>query len=185
MRRSAAWALGQTGRPGAPTRFSAISDSDVEVKEMAIWSLGQLDLPRAPATLIDALNDNSPGIREITAWTLGQIGDTAAVRALARAFETESNNTVKKAYLWSLTQIGTAPTSVIEAAMKSNDPELRRHAVRCSRATAARGLALAVARRVRPRNGCHPGAQAKIAGLRSAVLSLRSRHKNHMSCLKC
>jgi hypothetical protein len=32
-------------------------------------------------------------------------------------------------YLWALSQIGSAPTELIESAMKSSDPELRRHAI--------------------------------------------------------
>ena len=130
VRRTAAWALGNQGRRGnADVLVSAISDSDAEVRQTAIWALGQLDLRTAPTVLINALTDNSPRVREVAAWSLGQMDDSAAVRAIVRAFETETDTKVKRAQLWALTQIGTAPTSVIESAMKSSDPELRRHAV--------------------------------------------------------
>jgi HEAT repeat protein/beta-lactamase regulating signal transducer with metallopeptidase domain len=130
VRQTAAWALGETGRRAdADALISAMSDSDAEVRETAIWALGQIDLDRAPATLTNALTDNSSQVRQIAAWTLGQIGDTAAVRPLSRAFQSETDSNVKRMYLWALSEIGTAPTDLIESAMKSSDPELRRHAV--------------------------------------------------------
>ena len=130
VRQTAAWGLGQAGRRAdANALVSALSDGDPEVRETSIWALGQIDLDRVPATLLNALGDTSPRVREITAWTLGQIGDTTAVRPLVRAFESESDAKLKEMYLWSLSQIGTAPTDLIDSAMKSSDPELRRHAV--------------------------------------------------------
>jgi HEAT repeat protein len=130
VRQTAAWALGQAGRRAdANALVSALTDSDAQVRETAIWALGQIDLDRAPPTLLNALGDNSSQVREIAAWTLGQIGDTAAVRPLTRAFQSETESKVKEMYLWSLSEIGTAPTDLIESAMKSSDPELRRHAV--------------------------------------------------------
>lgn len=130
VRQTSAWGLGQLGRRAdADALVSALSDADAQVRETAIWALGQVDLRRAPPTLINALGDNAPRVREIAAWTLGQIGDTAAVRPLARAFQSETDTQTKRMYLWSLTEIGDAPTDLIESAMKSSDPELRRHAV--------------------------------------------------------
>ena len=130
VRQTAAWALGQAGRRAdADALVSALSDADADVRETTIWALGQIDLNRAPPTLLNALSDNSARVREIAAWTLGQIGDTAAVRPLTRAFQSETDSKVKEMYLWSLSEIGTAPTDLIESAMKSSDPELRRHAV--------------------------------------------------------
>jgi beta-lactamase regulating signal transducer with metallopeptidase domain len=130
VRQTAAWALGEAGRRAdADALVSALSDADAQVRETAIWALGQIDLDRAPQTLINMLTDNSSQVRETAAWTLGQIGDTAAVRPLTRAFQSETESKVKEMYLWSLSEIGTAPTDLIESAMKSSDPELRRHAV--------------------------------------------------------
>lgn len=130
VRQTSAWGLGQAGRRAdADALVSALSDTDAQVRETSIWALGQLDLNRAPATLLNALSDASPRVREITAWTLGQIGDTAAVRPIVRAYESETDTKLKGMYLWSLSQIGSAPTDLIESAMKSSDPELRRHAV--------------------------------------------------------
>jgi beta-lactamase regulating signal transducer with metallopeptidase domain len=130
VRRTAAWALGnQDGHANADVLISAISDSDPEVRQTAIWALGQLGVRTAPTVLLNALTDNSPPVRETAAWSVGQTSDSAAVRAIVRAFETETDTKVKRAQLWALAQIGTAPTSVIESAMKSSDPELRRHAV--------------------------------------------------------
>jgi len=131
VRTTAAWALGRLDRSGAADALtSAVSDPEASVRESAIWALGQHDLRgRAPATLFNALTDPSSRVRMIAAWTLGQIEDTAAVRPLAHAFETETDDHVRTAQLWALSAIGVAPTSVIDAAMKSSDPELRRRAV--------------------------------------------------------
>jgi beta-lactamase regulating signal transducer with metallopeptidase domain/HEAT repeat protein len=130
VRRTAAWALGEGGRRAdADALVSALSDSDAKVRETAVWALGEIGVDRAPPTLVNLLADTSVKVREITAWALGEIGDTAAVRPITRAFGTETDNKVKRMYLWSLSEIGTAPTELIESAMKSSDPELRRHAV--------------------------------------------------------
>lgn len=130
VRQTAAWALGEDdGHNATDALISALSDSDPQVRESAIWALGESDLHKAPASLINALSDNSSHVRETTAWTLGQIGDTAATRALVRAFERETDDNVKSTYLWALSEIGDVPTSVIDVAMKSSNADLRRHAV--------------------------------------------------------
>lgn len=130
VRQTAAWALGQQGRRrDADALTSAVSDADPDVRESAIWALGQLDLRKAPTSLVNALSDNSAKVRSTVAWTLGQIGDTAATRALARAFETETDPVAKRTDLWAMAQIGTVPTDVIESAMKSSDPMTRREAI--------------------------------------------------------
>ncbi len=130
VRETAAWALGQQDRNHRPDALvSAISDAEPDVRFTAIWALGQSDLTRAPMGVINALSDNSARVREVAAWTLGQIEDTTAVKPLTRALETESDARAKKAYLWALSTMGAVPTSAIESAMKSSDPELRRHAV--------------------------------------------------------
>ncbi|HXT15993.1 MAG TPA: M56 family metallopeptidase [Gemmatimonadaceae bacterium] len=130
VRRTSAWALGQFDRAGgADALISAVNDSDPQVREVAIWALGQKNLTRAPISVMNALTDDSRAVRTIAAWTLGQIEDTAAVRPLTRAFETESDDHVRTTQLWALRSIGQVPNSVIETAMKSSDPELRRHGV--------------------------------------------------------
>jgi beta-lactamase regulating signal transducer with metallopeptidase domain len=130
VRETAAWALGEAGRRAdADALVSALSDSNARVREMAIWALGEIGIKSAPPTLVNALGDSSAQVRQITAWTLGEIGDDSAVPALTRAFRAESESQAKRMYLWALAEIGEAPTDLIESAMKSSDPELRRHAV--------------------------------------------------------
>ncbi len=130
VRETCAWALGQQDRNHhVDALVSALSDADPEVRTTAIWALGESDLRRAPMAVINALSDNSAHVREVAAWALGQIEDTAAVKPLTRALQTESDARVTKAYLWALSNMGAVPTSAIESAMKSSDPELRRHAV--------------------------------------------------------
>lgn len=130
VRTTSAWALGQFDRSeGVEALISGVNDPEVTVREAAIWALGQHDLRRAPASVINSLTDPSARVRTVAAWTLGQTEDTAAVRPLSRAFETETDSRVRTAELWALTTIGQAPSSVIDAAMRSSDPDLRRRGV--------------------------------------------------------
>lgn len=130
VRMTSAWALGQFDRSnGDDALISAVVDADASVRQAAIWALGQHDLHRAPMSVVNALTDPSKSVRTIAAWTLGQIEDTVAVRPLSRAFETETDTHVRTAELWALNSIGDVPTSVVEAAMKSSDPDLRRRGV--------------------------------------------------------
>ncbi|HEX4683643.1 MAG TPA: HEAT repeat domain-containing protein [Gemmatimonadaceae bacterium] len=130
VRTTSAWALGQFDRSGSKDALiSAVTDPDESVREATIWALGQHDLSSAPMSVINALTDQSVAVRTVAAWTLGRVEDSAAVRPLARAFETETESGVRVAELWAMTRIGQAPTAVIETAMKSSDPELRRRAV--------------------------------------------------------
>jgi HEAT repeat protein len=130
VRRTSAWALGQMGRRAqTDALITGTSDSNSGVRELSIWALGQLDLHRAPPTLVNALSDNEPRIRTIAAWALGEIADSSSARAIVHAFETETDGSVKMAELHALGELDATPTSVIDAAMKSNDPELRRRGV--------------------------------------------------------
>lgn len=130
VRATSAWALGENDRTHQPDALlSAVSDAEPDVRFTAIWALGQSDLRRAPMPVINALSDNSARVREVAAWALGEIEDSSATGALTRALEKESEARPKTALLWALSNIGTVPTSAIESAMKSSDPELRRRAV--------------------------------------------------------
>ena len=96
---------------------------------MAIWAIGELGLKSAPLSIVNALTDNSQQIRVVAAWALGEIADASTVNAIAKAFQTETSSEVKKAELRALAEIGTMPPAVLDAALKSSDPELRRQAV--------------------------------------------------------
>jgi beta-lactamase regulating signal transducer with metallopeptidase domain len=130
VRATAAWAIGQDGRRGdADALIAVVSDADESVRGMALWALGQLDLRSAPPAVVAALKDGSPRVRETAAWALGQIGDAGAATGLVSAFEAETDAKAKRTDLWALSQLGEVPTAAVEAAMKSNDPQLRRRAV--------------------------------------------------------
>ncbi|HEY4132712.1 MAG TPA: HEAT repeat domain-containing protein [Gemmatimonadaceae bacterium] len=130
VRRTSAWALGQMARRGqTDALITGTSDANAGVRELSIWALGQHDLHRAPPTLVNALSDNEPRIRTIAAWALGEIADSSSARAIIHAFETETDGSVKIAELHALSELDATPASVVDAAMKSNDPELRRRGV--------------------------------------------------------
>ncbi len=130
VRRTSAWALGQGDRRmQTDALITAISDANVGVREAAIWALGQSDLHRAPPTVVSALSDNDARVRTVAAWTLGEIGDATVANAIVKAFETETDRSVRMAQLHALTEFDAAPASVIDIAMKSSDPELRRRGV--------------------------------------------------------
>jgi beta-lactamase regulating signal transducer with metallopeptidase domain/HEAT repeat protein len=130
VRATSAWATGTTGaasQAGALER--ALTDSSAHVRQLAIWALGQLDLHTAPPKLAAALGDKSTNVREIAAWALGQIADSGTAPAIIAAFQSEQSTKVRTAELWALTSMGKASDAVLDAALKSSDPEIRRRAV--------------------------------------------------------
>ena len=130
VRSISAWGIANIGsKKNVGDLESVLSDSNDEVREMAIWAIGELGVKSAPITVVNALTDNSQQIRVVAAWALGEIADASTVNAIAKAFQTETSSEVKKAELRALAEIGTMPQAVLDAALKSSDPELRRQAV--------------------------------------------------------
>lgn len=130
VRMTSGWALGQmNGHRQQGALESAVSDSAAMVRHVAIWALGQLGLRTASPVLINALTDRSSDVRLVAAWALGEIEDKATALAIAKAFETETDGSVRAAELRALSAMGAVPQSVIDAALASNDVALRRRAV--------------------------------------------------------
>jgi HEAT repeat protein len=130
VRGTAAWALGETeARPEVSAIESALVDQDADVRYTAIWAIGQFDLKTAPRGLTTTLTDASQRVRLVTAWALGEIEDKSTAPALVSAFQTETDPHVRSAELRALAAMGQASSSVVDIALKSSDPELRRRAV--------------------------------------------------------
>jgi HEAT repeat protein len=130
VRSTSAWALGQLeARREIPALESAISDADVQVRELAIWAIGQMGVKAAPRSIVNALTDASPKIRLIAAWVIGEIADPATADAVVSAFQTETSTQVRSAEMRALTEMGKTSQTVLDIALKSSDPEMRRRAV--------------------------------------------------------
>jgi len=130
VRSTAAWALGQMDRHQETSALeSALSDSSARVRETAIWALGQSGQRTAPRAVLNALTDDSPQVRLVAAWALAEFEDKSAADALTKAFQTETDGQIRAAELRALAAIGATSSAVLDVALKSNDPELRRRAV--------------------------------------------------------
>jgi beta-lactamase regulating signal transducer with metallopeptidase domain len=130
VRAICAWALGNIGsKKDVGELESAASDSDEDVREAAIWAIGQMSVKSAPAIVVNALTDNSERVRLVSAWALGEIADPSSANALVRAFQTETASEVRQAEIRALAEMGKMSQAVLDLALKSSDPELRRRAV--------------------------------------------------------
>jgi HEAT repeat protein len=83
----------------------------------------------APRGIVNALTDNSSQVRTVAAWTLAELEDKSVAPALVKAFQSETDARVRSAELRALAAIGAANAEVVDIALKSTDPELRRRAV--------------------------------------------------------
>jgi HEAT repeat protein len=107
VRKIAAWSLGDLGpeaSPAVPALIEALKDSDRFVRRAAAWTLGRIGPAAAPAVpaLTEALHDQDRAARFKVAEALGRIGDPAAVPALTKAFEEETDCDVRRFVLRSL-----------------------------------------------------------------------------------
>ena len=59
---------------------AAITDTSDDVREQAVFALGQLRDPAAVDGLVTALHDTKPNVREQAAFSLGQIRDRKSGR---------------------------------------------------------------------------------------------------------
>jgi HEAT repeat protein len=108
----------------------AISDASPNVREVAIWALGNQGIDKAPEALVAALRDPEEEVRVVTGWALAQIHDPATVTALQAAFKAEKDDEVRRALFHALLLIGERSPEVLEWAFGSKDAELRAVAVR-------------------------------------------------------
>jgi beta-lactamase regulating signal transducer with metallopeptidase domain len=130
VRETAAWALGQIDSHHETSALeNALSDSSERVRESAIWALGQAGQRAAPRAVINALTDNSTQLRLVAAWALAEFEDKSAADALTKAFQAETNAEVRAAEMRALAAVGAISPEIVEVALKSSDPALRRRAV--------------------------------------------------------
>jgi beta-lactamase regulating signal transducer with metallopeptidase domain len=130
VRAISAWGLGNIGsKKDVGELEGALSDSDDDVREMAIWAIGQTSIKSAPPLIVNALTDNSQRVRVVAAWALGEIADPSTANAVVKAFQTETSSQVRQAEIRALSEMGKMSQAVLDLALKSNDPELRRRAV--------------------------------------------------------
>jgi HEAT repeat protein len=130
VRATAAWALGQMDHHREASALEgALSDTSARVRESAIWALGQAGQRTAPRGVLTALTDKSPQVRLVAAWALAEFEDKGASDELTKAFQTETDERIRAAELRALAAIGATSPAVLDVALKSSDPELRRRAV--------------------------------------------------------
>ena len=130
VRETCAWALGQLEAKGEISALEgALGDADRQVRRTAVWAIGQSGTRTAPRGLTNALADSSRGVRLVAAWSLGEIEDTATAPAIIAAYKRERDAEVRSAELRALAIMGQASTDVLEEALKSSDPQIRRRAV--------------------------------------------------------
>ena len=130
VRAISAWGIGNIGSSKYVGELEGVlSDSNDDVREMAIWGIGQTNVKSAPPLVVNALTDNTERIRVIAAWALGEIADPSTANAIVKAFQTETSSQVRQAELRALGEMGKVSQAVLDVALKSSDPELRRRAV--------------------------------------------------------
>jgi HEAT repeat protein/beta-lactamase regulating signal transducer with metallopeptidase domain len=130
VRETAAWGLGELGaQRGIDALETALTDVDPQVRQTAIWAIGQMGPRTAPRGIVNALTDNSSHVRVVAAWALAELEDKTVAPAVMKAFQTETDGRVRSAELRALAVFGAASPEVVDIALKSTDPELRRRAV--------------------------------------------------------
>jgi len=130
VRETAIWALGTKEAAGSIDIFeAAMSDESHDVRATAIWAIGTLEPKHAPLGLTKALQDEDEDVRLKAAWALGQILDPSTGDALVAAFNREQNDDVRKAELRAIAFLGDQSKSMLDAALKSSNADLRARAV--------------------------------------------------------
>jgi beta-lactamase regulating signal transducer with metallopeptidase domain len=131
VRATAAWTLGQIGEESAIEPLTAaMNDASAEVRRPAVWAMGQIEPKQAPRALIAKLSDSDPETRELVAWALFQIEDPAAIPALDAALRRETNKDLQIAYIRALAAVGEQSVDALRGLLESNDPEIKKIAVR-------------------------------------------------------
>ena len=105
--------------------IETLSDANVNVRLVAVQSLGQLEDPRAIAALAKALKEDTDArVREAAAHSLGEIDDTRAVPHLLEALKTERVAAVKAHIVDALKEIDD-PQAVSAVAALARDPSIQ------------------------------------------------------------
>ena len=102
---SAANALVEIGEPAVEPLIAVLKDSDENVRNLAIVSLGDIGDARAVEPLIAVLKDSDANVRNLAIVSLGDIGDARAVEPLIHALK-DSNKKVRSFAAKTLKKIG-------------------------------------------------------------------------------
>jgi beta-lactamase regulating signal transducer with metallopeptidase domain len=121
---------GSQTRAGVAALEAALNDEDEDVRQRALWALGQQRIETAPKRVVELLQDSDEDVRVMAAWVLGEIRDKSTMTAVRDAFAKERSHEVQEAEFRTLLLLGDRSQALVERAMASDDPDIRARAVR-------------------------------------------------------
>jgi HEAT repeat protein len=91
------WRSSEYAKAALSEAIAAMKDDESDVREGAVWALGELKDPRALEPLLAALRDEVSGVRFHAATALGKIKSQSAVEPLRRIAENDTDSDVREA----------------------------------------------------------------------------------------
>ncbi len=134
VRRTLVWSIGEGASSRSLDAVNALgtimADDDEQLRELAVWGIGNISPKSAPAGVIAALGDRSARIRSIAAWALYQIEDGNAAGPLEAALQRETDKDAKWAMVRALSVMGERAVAPLQRIIEGNDAPLRALAIR-------------------------------------------------------